>query len=86
PVLLPHGKANARGDGVSPVEAAPAAALRYQQPGVHPLVLDTENGAISLGFAGRIAERAGARYVRLADLSAESVAASVHGVAAAATG
>lgn len=83
PVLITDGKANATSGHGSPVEEALAAAGGYQQPGVHSLVLDTENDFLTFGLAARVAERAGARYVRLADLSAESVAASVQGVAAA---
>ena len=83
---LTDGKATVALAGGSPVEEALVAAAAFQQPGVHPLVLDTENGSLSFGLAVQLAERAGARYVRLADLSAQSVAASVQAVAAEAAG
>lgn len=85
PVLLSDGKANAAADGESPVESALEAARGYQQPRVHPLVLDTEDGGVRLGLAARVAEQAGARYVHLADLSAGSVAREARAVALAAS-
>ena len=81
PVLLTDGGANVAGEGGSPPEEALALAAGFRQPGVHPLVLDTERDGLTLGLAARLADRAGARYVRLADLSGDAVAASVQSVA-----
>ena len=86
PVLITDGKANVAVNGGSPLEEALQTAAGFQQPGVHPLVLDTEGDGLNLGLAPRLAERAGAQYVRLADLTAECVAASVHAVANGAAG
>jgi magnesium chelatase subunit D len=82
PVLLTDGRANAGSGDLSPIEEALQVAGEFRQPGVYPLVLDTERETLVLGLAAAIAERAGARYVCLADLTAETVAASVRDVAA----
>lgn len=86
PVLITDGKANVAESGGSPVEEAQALAAELQQPGVHPLVLDSENGSITFGLAAQLAERAGAQYIRLSDLTAETVASSVRDVMAPASG
>jgi magnesium chelatase subunit D len=86
PVLITDGKANVAENGGSPLDEAYALAAELQQPGVHPLVLDSENGSLSFGLAAQLAERAGAQYVRLSDLTAEAVAMSVRGVVASPTG
>jgi magnesium chelatase subunit D len=82
PVVITDGRANSGPSEASPMEEALQAAALLRLPGVHPLVLDAEHGRVNLGFAAQLAERAGARYVRLADLSPENVAASVQALAA----
>jgi len=85
PVLLTDGKANVSQGNGSPVEEALAVAEAFRQPGVHPLVLDAEHDFLTFGLAGQLAERAGAQYVRLADLTGEAVAAAVQQTANTAT-
>jgi magnesium chelatase subunit D len=82
PVLITDGRANTGANEVSAIDEALRLAAMLRQPGVHPLVLDAERASINLGLAAQLAERAGARYVRLADLSSENVAASVQAFAA----
>jgi magnesium chelatase subunit D len=81
PVLITDGRANAGSGAGSPVEEALALAPGLRQPGVHPLVLDSEDDFLNFGLARRLAERAGAQYVRLAELSAGAIAGSIRQVA-----
>ena len=41
------------------------------------MVLDTENGYIKFGFAKQIAERMGAEYIRLDDVTGSAVEENV---------
>jgi len=79
-VLITDGKANVPLQSDSPLDEALALASGFIQPGVTTLVLDTENDPIPFGLARRLAEVARARYVRLADLTAEGVTRSVAAV------
>ncbi len=68
-VLVTDGRATAPVDG-DPVAAARRAAAAVRGRGVDAVVVDAEDGAGRLGLAAEIAEEMGARYLRLADLSA----------------
>ncbi len=76
-VLVSDGKANAAVNGGNPLAEALRMAGRIKQAGINCMVLDTEDGYVRLGLAGRIAEALGARYVRLDDVSAAGIRASV---------
>ncbi|GIW05548.1 MAG: hypothetical protein KatS3mg060_0353 [Dehalococcoidia bacterium] len=77
-VLITDGKANVPLYADSPIDEALTLAAHFAQPGLTTLVLDTENDPLSFGLARRLADAAGARYVRLAEISAEAVTRSVH--------
>ncbi|MCS6801752.1 MAG: putative cobaltochelatase [Chloroflexota bacterium] len=79
-VLITDGKANVPLETDSPLDEALALAARFAQPGLTTLVLDTENDPISFGLARRLADAAGAQYLRLADISADSVVRSLDAV------
>ncbi len=68
-VLVSDGRATAARDG-DPVAAARLAAATVRTRRVDAVVVDAEDGAGRLGLAEEIAEEMGARYLRLAELSA----------------
>jgi magnesium chelatase subunit D len=68
-VLVSDGRATAARDG-DPVAAARHAAAAVRTRGVDAVVVDAETGAGRLGLAAEIAREMGARYLRLAELSA----------------
>jgi magnesium chelatase subunit D len=68
-VLVSDGRATAAIDG-DPVAAARLAAATVRTRRVDAVVVDAEDGAGRLGLAEEIADEMGARYLRLAELSA----------------
>ena len=68
-VLVSDGRATAAVEG-DPVAAARRAAAAVRTRGVDAVVVDAESGAGRLGLAAEIADDMGARYLRLAELSA----------------
>jgi magnesium chelatase subunit D len=68
-VLVSDGRATAAVEG-DPVAAARRAAVAVRTRGVDAVVVDAESGAGRLGLAAEIADDMGARYLRLAELSA----------------
>ena len=68
-VLVSDGRATAALDG-DPVAAARRAAETVRARRVDAVVIDAEDGAGRLGLAEEIADEMGARYLRLAELSA----------------
>ena len=68
-VLVSDGRATATRDG-DPVAAARVAAATVRTRRVDAVVVDAEDGAGRLGLAEEIAKEMGARYLRLAELSA----------------
>ncbi|MFZ5752648.1 MAG: VWA domain-containing protein [Bacillota bacterium] len=72
-ILVSDGRCNWAREGQNPLEAALNAAGIYRQKGIISLVLDTEEGAFSLGLARRLAEVMGGRYVRLEEVSHRTV-------------
>jgi magnesium chelatase subunit D len=71
-VLVSDGRATAASDG-DPVAAARRAAATVRARRVDAVVVDAENGAGRLGLAAELAEEMGARYLRLAELSADTL-------------
>jgi magnesium chelatase subunit D len=68
-VLVSDGRATAARDG-DPVAAARQAGAAVRTRGVDAVVVDAETGAGRLGLAADMAHEMGARYLRLAELSA----------------
>ena len=77
-VLVTDGRANA-GSG-DPVSAGLAAASALAARGVPAFVVDTEDGAVRLGMAGRVATAMGARCLRLEELAGAPLAGAVRAV------
>lgn len=71
-VLVSDGRATAASDG-DPVAAARRAAATVRSRRIDAVVVDAENGAGRLGLAVELAEEMGARYLKLADLSANAL-------------
>ncbi|WP_338892802.1 magnesium chelatase subunit D family protein [Rhodococcus sovatensis] len=67
--------------GIDPVGRARIAADRMAGDGIASVVVDCETSLVRLGLAADMAKHLGAGYVRLADLSAEQVAAVVRAAA-----
>lgn len=73
-VLLTDGRATG---GVDPVPRARAAARRLAGDGVAGVVVDCERGMVRLGLAADLARELRATYLRLAELTGDSVAGAV---------
>jgi magnesium chelatase subunit D len=76
-VLLTDGRATGHGG----VEAALAAGAGLGARGVAAVVVDTEQGPVRLGLAGRVAAALGAPWLELEELAAGSLAGVVRGLA-----
>ncbi|MGF1506441.1 MAG: magnesium chelatase subunit D family protein [Anaerolineae bacterium] len=79
-VLLSDGRANVPYDpahGETPLEEAVHLAGQLTAAGGSLLILDTEDDFLTLGLARALAERAGAGYVKLADIEAAAVERAV---------
>ncbi|MCX4094238.1 magnesium chelatase subunit D family protein [Nocardia sp. alder85J] len=79
-VLLTDGRATG---GPDPVPRARAAAAQLARDAVTSVVVDCERGMIRLGLAADLARTLGATYLRLGELTGDSVAGVVRGVRAA---
>jgi magnesium chelatase subunit D len=78
-VLLTDGRATAGPAGISPLQAARAAAATVRRAGVDGLVVDCEDGAGVLGLARELAEAMGARYAALSELSDATLRRAIEG-------
>jgi magnesium chelatase subunit D len=73
-VVLTDGRANAGLATGDPMTEALWHAARLREAQVPSLMVDTEQGAMQLGFAQRLAEAAGGTYLRLEELAASTLA------------
>ncbi|MBR1432552.1 MAG: VWA domain-containing protein [Ruminiclostridium sp.] len=78
-ILISDGKANVPLDGTDPFGDALSAAERIGAAPIGTMVLDTENSYIRFGFAKKIAERMGAEYIRLDEVTGSAVEENVLG-------
>jgi len=81
-VVVTDGRATAGPEGTDPVAAAEAEAALVRRRGIAAVVVDVEEGdgapgRMPLGLAVRLAEAMGARHLRLPDLSAGALDATV---------
>lgn len=76
-ILISDGKANIPLHSNDPFGDALTAAEQVNHSGAGAMVLDTENGYIKFGFAKQIAERMGAEYIRLDDVTGSAVEENV---------
>ncbi len=77
-VVLTDGRATA---GPGAAERASAAADSVARQGISSLVVDCEQGMIRLGLARELAERMGAQYASMDELTVDGLAGRVGGVA-----
>jgi len=73
-VLRTDGRANAGFGTADLIIEALQQAARLREAGVSTLMVDTEQGAMQLGLAQRVAAAAGNTCLRLADLAANTLA------------
>jgi len=76
-VVITDGRATAAPQDQDPVAAAEAEAALVRRRGIASVVVDVEDGPVPLGLAVRLAEVLGARHLRLPDLSAGALDATV---------
>jgi magnesium chelatase subunit D len=76
-VMLTDGRANAGRPERDPVADAMATAVALRTASVPSLVVDTEQGALRLGLARRLADALGGVYLRLEELAAGTLASAV---------
>jgi magnesium chelatase subunit D len=76
-VVLTDGRANASTGATDPVAEALLRATTLRAAGIPSLVVDTEQGAMLLGLAQRLAEALGGTYLRLEELAASTLARAV---------
>ncbi|MBN1165927.1 MAG: putative cobaltochelatase [Methanospirillaceae archaeon] len=78
-VLVSDGKANVSMQGIAPYKEAEEVAQAIREAAIPSLVIDTEQGYVSFGLAKSLAGTMGGRYVRMDEITSESIAASVRG-------
>jgi magnesium chelatase subunit D len=79
-VLISDGRANVfyqSGSAETPFAEAVDLTRQLTMGGIHLLILDTEDDFLSLGLARELAESAGADYIKLANVEAETVERAV---------
>ncbi|MEO5679824.1 MAG: VWA domain-containing protein, partial [Acidimicrobiales bacterium] len=76
-VVVTDGRATAGPEGQDPVAAAEAEGGLVRRRGISAVVVDVEDGPLPLGLAIRLAGVMGARHLRLPDLSAGALDATV---------
>ncbi len=76
-VVITAGRATAAPHDQDPVAAAEAEGTLIRRRGISAVVVDVEDGKAPLGLAVRLAEVMGARHLRLPDLSAGALDATV---------
>lgn len=85
-VVVTDGRANAGTGGLDPVAAAMTRAAALRELGVDGMVLDTEQGAVRLGVARRLAGALGGSHVALDDLEPAAIWSAVRARRAEAAG
>ena len=72
-ILISDGKGNVSMSSMRPLEEAMMIAGEIRSLNISSLVLDTEESAVSLGFAKKIADALGGKYMRLSDIESTSI-------------
>jgi magnesium chelatase subunit D len=81
-VVVTDGRANAGGAGGDPVGDALRVASALAERGVAAVVVDSEEGPVRLGIAGRVAEALGGPCLRLEELASGPLARAVRATTA----
>lgn len=72
-ILISDGKANVSISGEKPMEEVRKIAEKICESKIPSVLLDSEEGMISLGFAGKLAETLGAKYMKLSEMERGSL-------------
>lgn len=72
-ILISDGKGNVSMSSMRPLEEAMMIAGEIRSLNVSSLVLDTEVSAVALGFAKRISDALGGRYMKLSDIESSAI-------------
>ena len=72
-ILISDGKGNVSMSSMRPLEEAMMISGEIRTLNISSLVLDTDESAVSLGFAERISDALGARYMKLSDIESSSI-------------
>ena len=72
-ILISDGKGNVSMSSMRPLEEAMMISGEIRALNISSLVLDTDESAVSLGFAKRISDALGARYMKLSDIESSSI-------------
>ncbi|MDE3074611.1 MAG: magnesium chelatase subunit D family protein [Chloroflexota bacterium] len=76
-VMISDGRPNVALQGEDPLQEALRFGDLFARDRIHSVVIDTESGGVRLGLAKQLAEAMGGDYLRLEDLEAGRLAASV---------
>jgi magnesium chelatase subunit D len=79
-ILISDGKANFSMGSGAPIEDATGIAAEIKESGISSLVIDTEQSYIAFGLAQKIADEMGAKYLKLEELQADTIADAVKGI------
>ncbi|MPM80225.1 hypothetical protein SDC9_127272 [bioreactor metagenome] len=73
-VLMTDGRGNVSASGGKPMSEARAAASAIRERGIDCIVIDTEEGGLSLDMAKGLAEASGGKYIKLENLEGGAIA------------
>jgi magnesium chelatase subunit D len=76
-VIVSDGRGNVSRSGSKPMEEIDAICKSIKESGYPTLVLDSETGMLVLGFAKKLADRIGAKYLKLEDIHTDAVSTAV---------
>lgn len=79
-ILISDGKANVGMGSGSPLDDATDIAAHIRDAGISSLVIDSEKGYIAFGLARTLSDEMGAKYLKLEDLQADTIAGVVKGI------
>ncbi len=71
-IIISDGKANVSISGEKPMEEVRKIAEKICESKIPSVLLDSEEGMISLGFSGKLAEMLGAKYMKLSEIGCGS--------------
>jgi len=77
-IILSDGRGNVSRPGSKPMEEIEKICTGVKESRYPVLVLDSETGMLTLGFAKRLADRMDANYLKLDDLRAETISTAVN--------
>lgn len=79
-ILISDGKANVSLGSGAPLDDANEVASLIKESGISSVVIDTEQSYIAFGLAHKISDGMGAKYLKLEELQADTIAEAVKGI------